>query len=33
MDLPYWAMALLVVLLLGLIGVFFWQRKKSREDD
>ena len=33
MDIPYWMMGLLLVLLIGLIGVFFWQRKKSRDDD
>lgn len=32
MDIPYWVMGLLLVLLVGLIGVFFWQRKKSQDD-
>jgi|688.fasta_scaffold1064570_2 hypothetical protein len=33
MDLPWWAMGLLLVLLVGLIGVFFWQRNKQNDDD
>lgn len=33
MDLPGWVIGLLVVLLIALIGVFFWQRKKARDDE
>jgi LPXTG-motif cell wall-anchored protein len=33
MDLPWWVIGLLFVLLIGLVGVFFWQRKKARDDD
>lgn len=33
MELPWWAMGLLLVLLIGLIGVFFWQRNKRNDDD
>lgn len=33
MELPWWAMGLLLVLLIGLIGVFFWQRNNRNDDD
>lgn len=33
MDVPYWVMGLMVLVLIALIGVFFWQRSKRNDDD